>query len=63
MKKLVSTISPYLLLLIPVFIAIMVLLFNSENDILKQELELHAAFVKIPQINVFEVIVSFFRSL
>ena len=61
MKKLVNTISPYLLLFIPVFIGLLILLFNPNNEMLEQKLAMHATFIKIPQVNVFQIIVSFFK--
>jgi hypothetical protein len=61
MKKLVNTISPYILLLIPIFIGLLVLLFNPSGDALENSVELHASFFKVPQMNLFEVIAGLFK--
>jgi hypothetical protein len=61
MKKLANTVSPYLLLLIPIFIGLIILLLNSSSDVLEQSDELHASFFKIPQVNLFDVIVGVFK--
>ncbi len=61
MKKLVNTISPYLLLLIPVLIGLLVLLFNPSNDILEQKVALHASFIKVPDINLLNVVLNLFK--
>lgn len=61
MKKLANTISPYLLLLIPVFIALLVLLVNPDQDGLEQSVQLHASFIKMPDISLFKVIVNLFK--
>lgn len=61
MKKLVNTVSPYLLLLIPVFIALVILLVNPNDEQLGRSVELHAAFFKVPHINLFDVVLSFFK--
>lgn len=62
MKKLANIISPYILLLIPIFIGLLVLLLNPSSDDLEQSVDLHAAFFKVPEFNVFEVIVSVFKN-
>jgi hypothetical protein len=63
MKKLANTISPYLLLLIPVFIALVVLLVNQDQDALEQSVQLRASFIKMPDVNLFKVVVDLFKSL
>ena len=62
MKKLANIISPYILLLITIFIGLLVLLLNPSSDDLEKSVELHAAFFKVPEFNVFEVIVSVFKN-
>lgn len=61
MKKLVNTISPYLLLLVPVFMALVILITKSDSEQLRQSVEMHAAFFKIPYINLLDVVVGFFK--
>lgn len=61
MKKLTALFSPYLLLLIPVFIGLVVLLLNPDQELLKQDIALHASFFQIPNINLFDVVVSLFK--
>lgn len=61
MKKLVNTISPYLLLLIPVFVALVILLINPNNDALERSVELHASFIKMPDVNLFKVVINLFK--
>jgi hypothetical protein len=61
MKKLVNIVSPYLLLLIPVFVGLVILLVNPDDEALGRSVELHAAFFKVPHINLFEVVISFFK--
>lgn len=61
MKKLANTVSPYILLLIPIFIGLVILLLNPSSDDLEQSVNLHASFFKVPQVNLFEVIISVFK--
>lgn len=61
MKKLVNIVSPYLLLLIPIFIGLLILLINPNDEALGRSVELHAAFFKVPHINLFEAVLSFFK--
>lgn len=58
MKKLVNIVSPYILLLIPIFIALIILLLNPNSESLEHSVELHSSLFKIPQVNLFDVIVS-----
>ncbi len=62
MKKLVNTISPYLLLLMPIFIALVILLVNPNDEALGRSVELHAAFFKVPYVNLFDIVLSLFKS-
>lgn len=61
MKKLANIISPYILLLIPIFIGLLILLLNPSSDDLEQSVDLHASFFKVPKVNIFDVIVSVFK--
>lgn len=61
MKKLANTVSPYLLLLIPVFIALVILLANPNDEELGRSVELHAAFFRIPHVNLLDIVVSLFK--
>jgi len=60
MKRLVLNISPYLLLLIPIFIALAILLVHSDSSVIENETTLHASFIRIPNFNIIQVISSLF---
>lgn len=61
MKKLVNTVSPYLLLMIPIFIGLLVLLFNPNTESFQSSVELSASFIKVPHFNLFNVVLDLFK--
>jgi len=60
MKRLFFNISPYLLLLVPIFIALAVLLVYSDSNLIQEGTTLNASFIKIPNFNIIQVISSIF---
>ena len=60
MKRLFLNISPYLLLLMPIFIALGVLLVYSDLTLMDQETPLNVSFIKIPSFNIMQTICSLF---
>lgn len=60
MKRLFLNISPYLLLLVPIFIALGVLLVYSDVALIEQETPLNVSFIKVPNFNIMQSICSLF---
>jgi hypothetical protein len=60
MKRLLLSISPYLLLLLPIFIALGVLLIHADTALIEQETPLNVSFIKVPNFNVIQSICNLF---
>ncbi len=61
MKKFTSNISPYILLLLPLFLALVVLLMNTQSDLVRHDVALQGSFFSVPRFNVCEVLSNFFH--
>ena len=61
MKKIVSLISPYLLLSLPILIGLGILFFQPNQELVHQDIALRASFINIPSMNLFEFVLSFFK--
>jgi|GEM_PF-1324369 len=61
MKNVTTIVSPYILLLLPIFMALVLLVINIQPESLQQDVELQASFFSIPRLNVCEVISGFFH--
>ncbi|WP_166670703.1 hypothetical protein [Olivibacter sp. XZL3] len=49
MKRLLSNISPFLLLLIPILIAALVICVHVDREVMEPSVELNASFLSIPK--------------
>ncbi len=58
MKKRLNTISPFLLLLLPFFVALTLAWAIGANDteIVREQLALRASFITLPEFNVFQAL-------
>ena len=56
MKKFISTIPPFLLLILPFFAAMLLLAGAAESERLEQRIRLDASFISLPEVNVFHVL-------
>ncbi len=56
MKKFTGNISPFLLLIIPFFVAVLVVAGQSGSEIIQERIQLNASFISLPDINVFKVL-------
>ncbi len=56
MKRRFHNISPYLLLLVPIFVALTILLVFADPTVLEEESSVTASFIHIPDFNIFKVI-------
>lgn len=58
MKKRLSTINPFLLLLLPFFVALALAWTIGSNDteIVREQLALRASFITLPEVNVFQAL-------
>lgn len=48
MKKLSSTVSPFLLLLIPFFVAVLFMMAGTDIEETHQRIQLQASFIQLP---------------
>lgn len=60
MKRSILNISPYLLLLIPIFMALALILMHSDTSMLAEEGMVNASFIQIPNINIIQAVCSIF---
>ena len=58
MKRPLHNISPYLLLLVPIFVALTILLVFADPNVIEEESSMTASFIHIPDFNIFKVICS-----
>lgn len=58
MKRSFYSISPYLLLLVPIFVALTILLVFADPTVLEEESNVRASFIHIPDFNIFNVLCS-----
>jgi len=60
MKRSLLNISPYLLLLVPIFLALALILVNSDTNMVADEATISASFIQIPSVNIIQVVSSIF---
>ncbi len=60
MKRSFFNISPYLLLLVPIFLALALILINSDTNMIAEEGSISASFIQIPSVNIIQVVSSIF---
>jgi len=56
MKKLLSNISPFLLLVIPFFVGLILVAKQPQSEIIQERIQLNASFISLPDVNVFNVL-------
>lgn len=56
MKKFISNISPFLLLTLPFFVAMLLMAGVAGSELIEQRIQLNASFISLPEINVFRVL-------
>lgn len=56
MKRPFHHISPYLLLLVPIFVALTILLVFADPTVIEDESQIRASFIRIPDFNIFNAL-------
>lgn len=58
MKKKLTAISPFLLLLVPFFVAISLVWATGSNDteLVREQLAIRASLITLPEINIFQAV-------
>lgn len=56
MKKIAKNISPFLLLLLPFFVAVLFMAIHSGAEMIQERIQLSASFIQLPQIDVMQVL-------
>ncbi|WP_257669499.1 hypothetical protein [Parapedobacter tibetensis] len=56
MKKLSVNISPFLLLIIPFFIALLMVAGQAGSEVIQERIQLNASFISLQDINIFKVL-------
>jgi len=56
MKKFISNISPFLLLLIPFFVGLILVAKQPKNEVVQERIQLNASFISLPDVNVFKAL-------
>ncbi|HLW50924.1 MAG TPA: hypothetical protein VKZ78_08120 [Sphingobacteriaceae bacterium] len=56
MKKFIKNTSPFLLLTIPFFVALVLMGLHSGSEMIQEKIQLSASFIKLPEVNIFHVI-------
>ncbi|MFB5945783.1 hypothetical protein [Albibacterium profundi] len=60
MKRSFLNISPYLLLLVPIFLALALILANADANATVEEGTINASFIQIPSVNIIQVVSNIF---
>ncbi len=55
MKKFVSNISPFLLLVIPFFVGLILVAKQPKSEVVLERIQLNASFISLPDVHVFKV--------
>lgn len=56
MKKFSNNISPFLLLVIPFFVGLILVAKQPQSENTQERIELNASFISLPNVNVFNVL-------
>ena len=56
MKKRISNISPFLLLILPFFVGMFLVAKQPQSEIIQERIQLNASFISMPEFNVFNVL-------
>ncbi|WP_262245520.1 hypothetical protein [Parapedobacter soli] len=54
MKKFISNISPFLLLIIPFFVGLILVAKQPQIEVVQERIQLNASFISLPDFNVFK---------
>ena len=60
MKKFTNHFSPFLLLIVPFFVALVLMAAYNGSELIQERVQLNASFIELPKINVFQVIQQIF---
>lgn len=60
MKKFTNQISPFLLLIVPFFVAVVLMALYTGGEMIQERVQMNASFIQMPKINLFQVIQSIF---
>ena len=56
MKKFIGNVSPFLLLTLPFFVAMLIMAGVAGSELIEQRIQLNASFISLPELNVFQVL-------
>jgi len=56
MKKLISHVSPFLLVTVPFFAALLIMIGVAGSELIAERIEMNASFISLPEINAFRVL-------
>ncbi|WP_257658273.1 hypothetical protein [Parapedobacter lycopersici] len=56
MKKFIGNVSPFLLVTLPFFAALLIMAGIAGSELIEQRIQLNASFISLPEINVFRVL-------
>ncbi|HWK99897.1 MAG TPA: hypothetical protein VNQ55_08115 [Parapedobacter sp.] len=56
MKKFIGNISPFLLLVIPFFVGLILVAKQPKNEVVQERIQLNASFISLPDVNVFKAL-------
>ncbi|MGK6349722.1 hypothetical protein [Parapedobacter sp. DT-150] len=56
MKKFSSSISPFLLLIIPFLVALVLVAGNAGSEVIEERIQLNASFISLPDLDLFNVL-------
>jgi len=55
MKKFFSNVSPFLLVTIPFFVALILMTGLAGSELIQERIQMNASFISLPEIDVFRV--------
>ncbi len=56
MKKFISNVSPFLLLVIPLFVILLWVAGQTGKEVIQERIQLNASFISLPDAGVFKVL-------
>jgi len=56
MKKFISNVSPFLLLVIPLFVILLWVAGQTGREVIQERIQLNASFISLPDTGVFKVL-------
>lgn len=55
MKKFISNVSPFLLVTLPFFVALVLMAGLAGSELIQERIQMNASFISLPEINIFRV--------